>query len=123
MSAKQMGRVFDVQAEPTTKLVLLALADHVNHDGGECWPSVGYLAWKTGLAERTVQYILKDLREAGVLEVVQRKGGGRRRSRVYRMNLEALPMQPAFSRERQGASPFDRNRDNAKGASHAPFRQ
>ncbi|MFJ9799790.1 winged helix-turn-helix domain-containing protein [Streptomyces sp. NPDC101145] len=73
---------------PTTVLIaqeISALA--------ECRPSVGYLARKLGLSERTVKYHLAMLREAGLL-VYRSKGtrvsAGVRRASVYERVIPAV---------------------------------
>lgn len=66
---------------------LLALADNTN-DVGICWVRVSTLANKTKTSERTVQRNLIALRDAGLLEVIERrlKGSGNR------CNLYLLPL-------------------------------
>lgn len=66
---------------------LLALADNTN-DVGVCWVRVSTLAAKTKTTERTVQRNLIALRDAGLLEVIERrlKGSGNR------CNLYLLPL-------------------------------
>lgn len=73
MSAKHMGAVFDIPAGVVSmaeRLVLLALADNADHKTGVAWPSVGTLAEKCDVSERTVQRSLKGLVEAGLIAVV-----------------------------------------------------
>lgn len=102
-----MSRVFGLEVEPGTKLLLLALADHADDEGNNCWPSVEYLAWKTSLSERHVRRMLSDLRAQGVLIPVDREAGGRHRSVVYRVDLDVLPAQRPFERDRKGISPVE----------------
>lgn len=105
MSVKMMTAVFGIDAVPLRKLLLIALADHADDDGENVWPSVPYLSWKTNLSESGVRKLMKRFRDDGVLIAVDREGGGRRRSVIYRLNLDALPAKEAFARERKGASP------------------
>lgn len=70
-----MGMVWDMEIEPATKLVLLALADHAEHDGRNARPGVRLLASKTGFSERQVQRILADLRDRGIIEAESNTGG------------------------------------------------
>lgn len=88
MSVKQMGQVWDLDLPPLRKLVLLALADHADHDGERIYPSVGRIAYKTGLSHRQVQYELKALRDNDNLIVLVRKGGGRGNPSEYKLDLE-----------------------------------
>jgi hypothetical protein len=81
-----MALVFDhSEMEPIGRLVLLALADHCDHEG-YAWPSVERLAQKCGLSRRTVQRALNDCEQAG--ELIRVIGGrGRRSTTQYRIVL------------------------------------
>lgn len=105
MSVKMMSKVFGLDIESGTKLLLLALTDHADDDGHECWPAVSYLCWKTNLSERHVRRMLSRLRDEGVLIPVGREGGGRRRSVIYQINLDVLPAKEPLARESKGLSP------------------
>lgn len=50
-----------------TRLVALALADRVNGDSLECWPSVADISRRTGMDRRTVQRHLRQLEAEGVI--------------------------------------------------------
>lgn len=100
-----MTKVFELDVDRPTMLLLLAMTDHAN-DEGVCWPSVGRLAWKTGYSPRRIQYKLAELRENGCLTAIDRAQGGRRGSVVYRINLEVLPMKSPFPRKHKEALPF-----------------
>ncbi|MFC7544855.1 helix-turn-helix domain-containing protein [Plantactinospora sp. GCM10030261] len=58
------------------RLVLLAIADNAADDGGNAWPSLGTLARKTRLDERTVRRIIRRLEDAGQLAVAVAAGPG-----------------------------------------------
>jgi hypothetical protein len=61
-----MGRVFYLpDLKPTQKLVLLALADHADDDGSNCYPSMERLEKKTALGLRRLQQIIGELQAAG----------------------------------------------------------
>ena len=64
----------------STLLVLISMADQAN-DEGWCWPSVGNIAKRCRLAERSIQYHLRELEEMGEIESQARPG----RSTVYRV--------------------------------------
>lgn len=66
MSVKMLGWAWDQVAAPLTKFVLVTLADYANNEGG-CWPSIGRIAERTCMSERTVQRAVADLEAAGVL--------------------------------------------------------
>jgi len=67
MSVKVMGMVWDLELDPNKKFVLLAYADHANHNGENIWPAIETVAKKTGYHERSVQRITRELEEAGLL--------------------------------------------------------
>lgn len=56
----------------SSKLVLVALADHANGDG-YCWPSMKRIGRMAGLSDRTVAYHIAHLCEAGLVEKAHRK--------------------------------------------------
>jgi hypothetical protein len=83
MSVRVMGYVWDYsEAHGLTRLVMLALADHADHEG-ECWPSVETIARKCRVGRRTVQRALDEAEAAG--ELVRVSGGGRGQSNRYRV--------------------------------------
>jgi helix-turn-helix protein len=51
----------------SAKLVLIALANHADRDGANCFPAVDTICWYTGLSERAVQYTLRELEDHGVI--------------------------------------------------------
>jgi hypothetical protein len=90
-----MSQVWTRRAAGGEQMILLAMADHANDEGGDCYPSVGRIAWKTGYSIRQVQNIMAKLRARGALVIV-RPGGGRGRATEYRIVLEALPEKDPF---------------------------
>ena len=72
-----MGGVWELDLDHRQKFVLLALADHADHNGGSVRPSVALIAWKTGYSKRQVQRIIRDLEEAGILVRTSDGIGGR----------------------------------------------
>lgn len=99
MSAKIMGKVWDLVLPPPQQAVLLALADHADHDGGSVKPGVPLIAWKTGYSERQVQRIQKQLITAGLLIVVHTPKYG---ATEYRIDLDAGTQKAAFVPRRKG---------------------
>ena len=75
MSIKLMSAVWKINLPASEKLVLLALADCANDEGG-CWPSMKTLVEKCSKGERTVQAAIKALVEAGHLSRDERLGKG-----------------------------------------------
>lgn len=79
--------------DPSTKLLLVKLADSANDDG-ICWPSQTTLGEHCGLSERSIRYKLETLRKSGLVEVVRnRRADGTLAGNVYQL----LHRQPASS--------------------------
>jgi hypothetical protein len=91
-----MGIVWELDLAKPLKFLLLALADHADHNGENAYPGIRLLAWKTGDSERTVHRGLRALTDLGLIEVVEaggglmrgRGGGLRGRATVYRLTLD-----------------------------------
>jgi hypothetical protein len=86
MSGKIMGQVWDLDLPHAHMLVLLALADHADHQGDNVYPGVGLVAWKCGYSLRQTQRIMDDLVARKLLIEVENDPGKRT---VYRINLAA----------------------------------
>ncbi len=68
MSVKVMGLVWDLtEVSREEKYILLAYADHADHDGGSIFPKVSTIAKKTGYSNRSVQRITRKLETSGYL--------------------------------------------------------
>jgi len=67
MSVKVMGLVWDLELPRNEKFILLAYADHANHEGKNVFPSVKLIAKKTGYDHRSVQRITRKLENRGLL--------------------------------------------------------
>jgi hypothetical protein len=67
MSVKVMGAVWDLDLPPAQKFVLLAYADHADHEGENVYPAIGLVSRKTGLSERQVQTSTRELEQAGYI--------------------------------------------------------
>ena len=71
------------------RLVLLLLADVANEAGG-CWPSIKYMAEKTGLGERVIRYRLVELTEMKLLSRTRRhRADGSLGTYDYQLHLPA----------------------------------
>lgn len=90
MSAKATYWAWEQQVDnPSTKLVLLKLADNAN-DKGVCWPSFGYLSHHTGFNRRTIMRHIQTLESAGLLTITQRKDKeniAKNLPNLYQLNL------------------------------------
>lgn len=110
MSAKISGMVWDLKLSPAERQVLLAMADHADHEGNNVRPSVALIAWKTDYSERQVQRIIKDLRKAGIL--VLTKGATPHSPNHYRIDVSAgIFKEPFRSEKRQDVTPPDARGD------------
>ncbi|MBM0234635.1 helix-turn-helix domain-containing protein [Micromonospora sp. STR1_7] len=77
MSVRVMTWVWDHSpVGGTERLVLLAIADFAADDGSNAWPSLGTLARKARLDERTVRRIIRRLQDGGHLLVDVAAGPG-----------------------------------------------
>lgn len=85
MSVKVMGWVWDRDIPRDKKYLLLAYADHADHDGGNIFPSVDTMAKKTGYSSRSVQRITKKLLDEGWLI---EDGESKHKTNKYRIPLE-----------------------------------
>lgn len=104
MSAKLMGMVFDLDLRPDEQTIMLCLADHADDDGRNVYPSVAYLAWKSGRSERTVQRILRNLETIELIERISAGTGGRGRATEYAIHIEKGVRKTPFSQTVKGDS-------------------
>lgn len=82
-----MNWAWQLRLKPTLKFVLMALADAADDDG-YCWPSIPTLARKTCLDDRSVQRLLKKLKNDGLVQVHARfRNDGSPTSNGYRLPL------------------------------------
>ena len=65
-------------------LVYMALARHAGLNGGDCYPSLKYMASRLCISTRTITRAIATLASAGLIKVVPRyKDNGGRRSNAY----------------------------------------
>lgn len=64
-----MSMVWEHKWDSGEQMVMLSLADHADHEGGNIWPSHELTAYKTGYSKRHVRRIVTRLRVNGVLKV------------------------------------------------------
>lgn len=87
MSIKAMNWAWEQKLPPSSKLILMSLADAAD-DTGECWPRVRIIAEKCCTSERTVQRVLKEFEQSGVLVVSRRfRADGAQTSNRYQLSL------------------------------------
>lgn len=75
MSVRVMSWVFEhSKATGNDRLVLLAIADRCDDDGGNCWKSTAALAAKAKVSKRTAQRCIDHLVAMGELSIEERPG-------------------------------------------------
>ncbi len=97
MSIELMTQAWKTQLPPGQKMVLLALCDHANDQGQQCFPSVVTLAAKCSMSERSVFNHLSELERLEVIRRLNRRGS----STLYQINAcnfctpaNSAPLQP-----------------------------
>lgn len=94
-----MNWAWEQRLEPSTKIVLLALAD-IADDQGMCWPSIPTLSRKVCASERTVQRIVHRLgrdtdgHPALIRIVARSRENGSRSSNVYLLQMPGDNLSP-----------------------------
>lgn len=88
MSVKIMGMVWDCALPRPEKFVLLAYADHADHDGNNVYPSYERIAYKTGYDRRQVIRIVDHLREMGIMV---NRGVSNLGTNLWRIDVTRLP--------------------------------
>jgi hypothetical protein len=77
------------------KLILLALADYANDQGGSIRPSLSTLAAKVGCSPDQTRRVLRELELVGLIETTANRFGGANKATVHRRilldRLKALP--------------------------------
>jgi hypothetical protein len=97
MSVRVMAWVWEhSQARGSDRLVLLAIADNANDDGGNAFPGHAELMRKTLLPRSTVYGCIERLIESGELERAE-PGGGRGRRTIYRVTMGNRPAVGPFT--------------------------
>lgn len=91
MSVEVMTAVFKRYPNGGGEMILaLALADHAHEDGTHIFPKIKGLSEKTRQSERSVQYQLRRMEEAGWLIRVSHGNGGRSSATEYRISPDWL---------------------------------
>ncbi|HEY8948468.1 MAG TPA: helix-turn-helix domain-containing protein [Rhizomicrobium sp.] len=87
MSGKVVGWAMEQQTgSPTTKLVLVKLADNANEQG-YCFPSVGLIVTHTELSDKAVRIHLRNLEDLGLIKVIREKVGNAHLQNQYQLNV------------------------------------
>lgn len=92
MSIALTNAVYGRELSAKLQRVLLILCDFANDDG-VCWPSLGLMAWKLNLNERTIRRAIDELEAQKVITIDHRAGQSSR----FHIDLSALPLKPPYS--------------------------
>lgn len=80
-----MGQVWEKDLPFNKAWVLMALADHADHQGNNVFPALPLIAWKTGYALSSIKRIVAELRDDGILKPYGHTPGG---VVIYRIVLD-----------------------------------
>ena len=94
MSIRQILQVWEHKLSHPHQSIMLALADHAHEDGTGIRPSIKRVAWKTGYSERSVQNIMSQLRDLGLLIIVV--PATHNTPNEYKFNWSAVTPKPSF---------------------------
>ncbi len=91
-----MSQLFKAHLGSTgRKMLAVRLADFADDDGKGIWPTVGRLSRETELSERTVQRILAEFVDEGILVVVKKGGSKPGEGTRYDFNMAVLGRLPS----------------------------
>jgi hypothetical protein len=113
MSIKVMNLVWaNANVSGSELLILLAMADFSNDEGGDIFPSMQTLARKARLSEPQARRVVQNLAKQGYIEVIEKGGwdGKRNRSNSYRIlveNVGGINLIPPPSRGRDHSGSAD----------------
>ena len=74
-------RAWQYQGTQGERLLLLALAEHIQDGRHTCWPAIETLAGMAGVSARQTQRLLRSLEDAGA--IVTQIGRGRKHTTIY----------------------------------------
>lgn len=70
-----MNEAWEIRGvDPTTKLILMCLADHANEDDRTCWPAIATIARKCDVSRATVKRRMQQLEQYGLIKRRSRTG-------------------------------------------------
>lgn len=96
MNGRLLMTVLESALHPRLKTTCAALASFADANGERIFPSLARVGWLIGKSERQVRSDVAALVGMGVLVEVTPRTGGRGRSTVYRLGVDALPQRPPF---------------------------
>jgi len=88
-----MAQVWECDLPFNKAWVLMAMADHADHEGKNVFPALPLVAWKTGYSHRQIKRIVADLRDDGILLPYDQTAFG---VKIYEIKLEHIPRKPKY---------------------------
>lgn len=109
MSIASMNWALSQWLDPGMKMVLIAIADCINHKGGSSvFPSLTYIAETSCQHRRTVQRHIMALEQLGLLVKVHRRADdGRQTSNLYQINMDVVVRRDGAETCDEDALPVD----------------
>jgi Helix-turn-helix domain len=111
MSDKAKGHVWELDLPHNEKWVLLAMADHADHNGRNIYPGHALTAYKTDYSENTVIRLVRKLRERGIL-VLADPARRPSPSNPYHIDWERCTFKPPFASLPWGGAHAEPRTDN-----------
>lgn len=103
MSILLMSRLFRAQlGSSSRKMMAVRLADFADDQGKGIWPTVARLSHETELSRSTVQRILKEFVDEGLLIIIREGGGGPGSATRYDFDITVLNRMCAAADEEKG---------------------
>jgi DNA-binding MarR family transcriptional regulator len=121
MSIEAMNWAYKQDIRMVSKYILVTLSNQADEDG-KCWPSINYIAKRTGASRRTVIAHLRYLEEKGFVRRRNRQGSGNgRKSNVYYLSMgQGAALAPVTQTSIVQQSPQQEAAHVGQGAAPAP---
>ena len=99
MSVKMMGLIWDADLPREEKYILLAYADHADHEGNNIYPGLKLIAWKTGYEPRQVRRVTKVLvdKKYLIFQYVSQW-----QTNCYKLDIAVIPTRPPYEWKKGG---------------------
>lgn len=87
MSIKLMSKVWDLDVDSTSAILLLRICDFATDEGTRIYPSIDRLAHETGVSKSTVKRRIREWKSGGVLRCIRPGGRGAHDTSEYCIDL------------------------------------
>lgn len=102
MSVKSIGKVWEMDLGAPTKIVLLAMADHADHTGGNIYPRKSLIAKKCGYTKRHIISVIQELMDQEILAVQRTLESGIKVYKIQFQNAQYQDFQEPIDDEEGG---------------------